>query len=98
MSETSTGPHRSWVELVEPDRTDYVEGVVPLNPLACGEPSPTASMLCDLPASQNRHRFGQHLGIDRNGCFRGWKDTRPLLDDPIGSPGLGRSEEDANRA
>lgn len=66
--------HEAWVDLVRV-RPDYPLEVVP----ACGEPSPSGAMLCDLPRTKVGHFMGQHLGVDRNGNFRGWPDKRTAL-------------------
>lgn len=64
--------HKAWVDLI-PVRSQHD---LDYAPLACGEPSPSGAMLCDLPATEVGHYFGQHLGTDRHGNFRGWPDKR----------------------
>lgn len=69
----SDDDHRAWLDLVTPNTGD----VEFPRPPACGMPSPTNAMLCDLPTTYgNRHEFAQHLGTDRRGNLRGWPDKR----------------------
>lgn len=63
--------HEAWVNLTSVD-VDWPGQVI----LACGEPSPGGKMLCDLPRTDLWHHMGQHLGQDRHGNFRGWRDRR----------------------
>lgn len=72
LSSEEETEHRSWFEMTIP----FTGDVSYPRPLACGMESPSGVMLCELPESRTRHWFGQHMGIDRNGCFRGWKDDR----------------------
>jgi hypothetical protein len=63
----------AWIDLCTP----YTGEPVNPRPPACDMVSPGGRMLCLLPYSYGlAHHHGQHLGLDRNGCFRGWADKR----------------------
>lgn len=71
--DVTSDPPTAWVDFTRPYTGDVLD---PLPP-ACAQPSPGGKMLCLLPDSRGLpHHFGQHLGLDRSGTFRGWHDRR----------------------